>query len=163
MSNQFKFSQWNGWIWVACLPLTPLFFPSPTLCSVLIMPTPSSTSCLTIPPSCASSAVTSLSCSTAQIRCAGGDVATDTWASSRQNTSSLFSTASDPPHLSNQQREELHCRATPAPPALLPLQRREIKDKYKDWWTYQPGLNAQVRRALNIRAAGWEDSRFSLL
>lgn len=100
LSNWFKFCQLHGGICVACGPLTPLFLSSPTLCSVLITPKPSLTSCLTIPPSCASSAAMSSSCSTAQIHCAGGDVAMDTWDSSRQNTSSLFTTASDP-HLSS--------------------------------------------------------------
>lgn len=120
-----QFSLWNGNISVACSPLTSLLFPS--LRSVFITPMPSLTSRLTIPPSCASSAATSSSCLTAQIHCAGGDVATDTWASSHQNTSSLFTSASDP-HLLNRQRIELHCRATPAAPALLPL-----PSKFRSW------------------------------
>lgn len=124
LSNWFQFSQLNVGICGACSPLTPLFFLSRTLCSVLTTATPSSTSRLTTLPSCASSEATSSSCSTAQTHCAGGDVATDTWASSHQNTFSPFTTASDTPHphLSKRQRAELRCRATtPTHPALLPL------------------------------------------
>lgn len=84
--------------------------------SDLTTPTPSSTSRLSIPPSCASSAAMSSSCSTPRIRCAGGDVATDTWASSRLNTSSPFTTASDP----TCQTDTLEGSSPPSDPWLPP-------------------------------------------
>lgn len=71
------------------------FFPFSSTHSVPIMPTHSSTSTPTTRPSYASCAATSSNSSTALIRCAGGAVAMDMWATSPRSTSNPFTTAND--------------------------------------------------------------------
>lgn len=111
---------------VTCFFFCFVCFPSlVSLChshSVLTTPEPSSTSPLTTPPRYASCAVTSSNSSTARIRCAGGAVAMDTWASSPPSTFNPFTTANDPSRGSEQAVSSMwHLYPPCTAPPLCPL------------------------------------------